>query len=132
MYTGWRRNLRYSINRKLRPEEKREKLSRKASDSPYFADRGGLLKLNSTYIEWVDRGFRARGGGSTFGALITSALALSYSVVAVNLHPEYAAKEFFLLAYSTALFMIVVAYVFYYLQWGLDFFQKTYYPIRFN
>jgi Family of unknown function (DUF6708) len=128
MYTGWRRDLKFEVNRPLTAEEKRDALSRDAAADPSFDDRGGLVALNSTYIEWIDRRFRARGTGTTSLALLTSLASIAWIAFSV----------WFFLKHRDPLILGRVAVgvfgftLFYWRQCSIDFFTKVYWPIRFN
>lgn len=133
MYTGWRRNLKYPLNRPLTEDEKSEALTKGTAKNPSFDERGGLVALNSTYIEWIDRRFRARGSGSTFGSILISLLSLAAGAVFFLIGMQHFNQT---ATFFAALCGVVVGlfgfFLFYWLQWGIDFFQKVYYPIRFN
>lgn len=133
MYTGWRRNCKYLLDRSLTVDEKRDALSCEASMEPSFDERGGLVALNSTYIEWIDRRFRARGSGSTFGSLLLSLGLIAAAATFVSIGLQHISDtDALLTAAAGATIFVFFAWFFYHIQWGIDFFQKVYYPIRFN
>lgn len=133
MYTGWWPSLRFPINRPLTDEEKKSALPRKEEKSESFDDHNGLVALNSIYIEWIDRRFRARGAGATSVTLITTVFFILFTVAALvlaYLFRSNTAQSYAFLEISVA--GVVAAAFMYYIRPRLDFFQKTYYPIRFN
>lgn len=133
MYTGWWPSLRFRINRPLDDDEKRLNLTRKANESEFFDDHNGLVALNSTYIEWVDRRFRARGAGATSAGLIS--IVFFMVVTAFLLVMAFLWRndsKWFYTFLESSTFGPVAAAIMYYVRPRLDFFKKTYYPIRFN
>lgn len=132
MFTGWWPSLRFKLDRPLTKEEKSSSLSRNFVDDQAFDDRNGLVALNSTYIEWVDRRFRARGSINTaitsFGVIVTflgSIFMLYFSYIVPN-------DDAKLVGIGGSVLILGIAALVYYAQPRLDFFQKIYYPIRFN
>lgn len=133
MYTGWRKNLRFFLDRQLTTEEKSDALPRSAASDSSFDERGGLIALNSTYIEWIDRRFRARGSGST---VLATLIVLGFGGVTVGM-VIHAVRMYQNPAEFWGSLMVVAGCalgvgLFYWLQFSIDFFQKVYYPIRFN
>lgn len=136
MFTGWRRDLKFELNRPLTADEKKDALSRDAAQSESYDDRGGLVSLNSTYIEWIDRRFRARGSGTTFLSIIGCAMGVFLILFATyfSLQGDSGPEE------ALGVFTDVVGIVlgigifslFYWRQISIDFFQRIYWPIRFN
>jgi hypothetical protein len=63
MYSGW--TSAWPINRLLTQEEKDSALPRHRQQGIEPDDRGTATAFNSTYVEFVGRRFRLRGGIST-------------------------------------------------------------------
>lgn len=133
MYTGWLRNLKFEVNRPLTVDETKDALPRDAAKSDAYDDHFGLVELNSTYIEWVDRRFRARGSGSCFLLFFASIGTLAAGCFSLwfGLHHD-AGEATFLIEVAGFVLGLFFSWLFYWLLWGLDFFQKVYWPIRFN
>lgn len=133
MYTGWWPAYRYRLNRPLTDEEKKLALPRKAAPNEIFNDRNGLVALNSTYIEWIDRRFRARGMGTTFIVMALLIIILMMGFYILYFFDPVNELDAYLLAVNS-LFCFFSAIGLYFLAPlpRLDFFQKLYYPIRFN
>lgn len=133
MFTGWRRDLKYKLNRPLTVEERNNVLSHDASKSESYDDRGGLVGLNSIYIEWIDRRFRARGSGASFIGIVTVVLAVIWIAVFTRFATQdYSQSGVFLADVAAIVVGLFAINLFIWRQLSIDFFQRVYWPIRFN
>ena len=117
----------YKVNRPLNDSEKRHRfdVSKPCSQKPHY--ELSLIKLNSTFVECVDkwysmRGFVAMGGFALAGVVIAGLLLVGD----ILLNPEY-----FLPASAVAILGISLLAASLYLL-TRDAFTYTHYPIRFN
>lgn len=126
MLTGWWNK--YKVNRSLRDDERAEALSRERQPGVVPAQRAGLIRINSTYIDWIDSCFSDRGMDRTALILIMTALLIAGFVTVV---------VFAVIAFNPMAFVpIGVAVAGVLTSWWLalrhEFFTYTHYPIRFN
>ena len=117
----------YKVNRPLNDSEKRHRfdVGKPCSQKPHY--ELSLIKLNSTFVECVDkwysmRGFVAMGGFALAGVVIAGLLLVGD----ILLNPEY-----FLPASAVAILGISLLAASLYLL-TRDAFTYTHYPIRFN
>lgn len=134
-YAGW--ITRYNLNRPLYQYEEEEYLDPKAPAADLPPNEHGLLRLNSTFCECMDRFFLRRGwaamGGAPFFFLALFFAGLFgftiYSPRDDGSDPSNAMVVFSWIAtiicISCAIFVVKVI-------WLKDFFRYTHYPIRFN
>lgn len=140
MFTGWRAFLGrpYVIQRPLEIDEKHSALDRGVRQRVPPYEWGSVLRLNSSYLELVDRRYRLRGMFYTLaGLLVTSILA-----VATILLIESTARAALGGAMSTGdlAFSIFVGVIpctlmtifAWHVMVRYDVFRYTHYPIRFD
>lgn len=127
---------RYKVNRPLSAEERYDHLPQKkpSRSKPWYAKT--VIRMNSTFLECVDRVYAWRGGGTAIaipGLFIPlSGMYMSLSIIFdyPSFTPEE--KEGALLA-GIAVFLMCSAFLAL-LIWGLrlECFRHTHYPTRFN
>ncbi|MBB3261178.1 hypothetical protein F4827_006086 [Paraburkholderia bannensis] len=135
MYNGWMRP--FAVNRILLPEERKEALRREAQAEVEPGQHMGLIRLNSTYIDWIDRRFRFRGmlntSIATLGGLFVVGLGLF--VFGDSILFDWTYSDWLLrvcLSFGVCLFAFGSSYVLYYTALRYDYHTYTHYPIRFN
>ncbi|RBB85778.1 hypothetical protein BRN47_24945 [Xanthomonas oryzae pv. oryzae] len=131
MFTGWSRA--FKINRPLDEGEKSSSLLRDLKENVIPAQRLGLIKINSSYIDWIDRRFLYRGMLNTSFVLIgvVGFIGISLFLGFQSFFGGFTeiAKwclrflVFFALLCGTVLYWVLPRY---------EFFKFIYYPIRFN
>lgn len=126
MQYGWW--IRYRINRPLRQEEGDAALSRERQSEVVPSQRMGLIRINSTYIDWIDPAYAGRGMFNTAMLLVVYtlfALCFILDFVFVVLTGDPLLLVFLL--------VIVPALIFF---WRIclryEFGTYTHYPIRLN
>ena len=131
MYTGWLRK--FKVDRLLEPQERYEALPRNCSERSN--EHHCVIRLNSTYMDVVDRRYRLRGMvATTVGTLVCTMMALFgiwlLAMWVPNARPD-GQIDGWLVAIILTLFIgqfpVMWRYTF-----GRDFFTYKYYPIRFN
>jgi hypothetical protein len=116
----------FKVNRPLSQNEQRHRLrvGKPCSTTPHY--ELSLIKLNSTYVECVDKWFSMRGflamGGGLFSALFFIAATMSLFVLV----SDHFWPAFIPLLLAIGLFALTVYLV------TRDAFTYTHYPIRFN
>ena len=134
-YAGWL--TRYKINRPLEAYEEEEHLDPKMPIGELPLVDHGILRMNSSYIEYMDRFFLERGwaamGGVPFVAMGLTFAWLIASTMYAPLEDGNARDPSFI----TADWIFLVAWLLFALCvikfiWLKDFFRYTHYPIRFN
>ncbi|MDH5822333.1 hypothetical protein QFW77_04920 [Luteimonas sp. RD2P54] len=129
-FTGLGRFTAYKLNRPLTAQERSGKLELDKPASAEPLDWLSVIKINSSYLELVDRWYSIRGFSAWMGLLLGGA-------------PTAAAVAFFLSAFGeddAAMLLSVIAIaiifailaVFGWYGFFLDCFRKTHYPIRLN
>jgi hypothetical protein len=117
---------RFHVKRPLtaRERELRLDIRKPAGDAPHY--QLSLIRLNSTFVECVDKWYAERGFGAMFGAAAFSAVAFGMWVLVTNIFKHWhPIGLFFLLLFPVLL--AVTVYIFL-----CDAFTYTHYPIRFN
>jgi hypothetical protein len=129
------RNLqnRYPVNRPLSEQEIRDHLSPDKRTRSNPKHQLSVIRMNSTYLECVDKFFEEKGGGSTIAILFI----VVASVFLIAITPDWLleALEGDLEAALALLVMYAVGLPFIWLMWFLlsfEAFRLTHYPIRFN
>lgn len=120
----------YKINRPIKDEEKQSTLPKKTASGLLPLSWYSILKVNSTYLEVVDRWYLPKGIGNRFGLIffaITIGISISSIVFGISLSDPYA---WLVLMPSAIAFMILAAFTT--LMLGREMFRLTHYPIRFN
>ncbi|WP_330986804.1 DUF6708 domain-containing protein, partial [Xanthomonas translucens] len=131
MFTGWSRPFR--VDRPLEEGEKSSALLRDMQENTIPSQRLGLININSSYIDWVDRRFLYRGMLNTS---FVSIGAIGFIGIALFLCFEYFFGDFTEGAKWGLKFLVPFALLCgAVLYWALpryEFFKFIYYPIRFN
>jgi hypothetical protein len=128
MYSGW--TSAWPINRLLTQEEKDSALSRHRQEGIEPDDRGAATAFNSTYVEFVGRRFRLRGGISTLGISL-SILFFMFLLLFLLIDSPLNLANIIGLS-ITAIFCLSFIFLFWFKILNRDYFTHTYYPIRFN
>lgn len=131
MYTGWLRK--FKVNREMEPRERYATLPR--TPAGRSNERLCVIRLNSTYLDVIDRRFRLRGMAATTVCLLVSVGLALWGVwlLAVWMPKIFdnRAVDWFLVA-EVLVLMVGQLPLLWYFIFGRDFFTYTYYPIRFN
>ncbi len=98
----------------------------------------GLIAINSTYMEYVDRHFDYRGWAAMWGALMI-ALVLAFAAgmmwtlwqVQIDGERVVAQAEYYAVGFLVLLCLFCAGFA-YWMLLGRDIFRYQYYPIRFN
>ncbi|UDM53392.1 DUF6708 domain-containing protein [Cupriavidus sp. MP-37] len=134
-YAGWL--TRYTVSRPLREYEVAEYLDTKQPASTLPPNDHGVLAMNSTFVEYVDRHFLQRGWAA-MGATPFVGMGLAFSghiaSTMYRLRDDGTARD---AAFITADWIFLTAWLLFTLCvikfiWLKDFFCYTHYPIRFN
>ncbi|WNC92902.1 hypothetical protein RI103_32335 [Paraburkholderia sp. FT54] len=132
MFTGWMQP--FSLDRALTPQERAESLPREAQTNIEAGQHVGLIRINSEYIDWIDRRFRFRGMLNTslvtMGCLFFVGMALLLAWIALSSITKEG--SYWWLGMLVSVFFLGGAYLLYYLILRLEYFSYTHYPIRFN
>ncbi|SOZ20516.1 conserved hypothetical protein; putative membrane protein [Cupriavidus taiwanensis] len=134
-YAGWL--TRYKLNRPLREYEIAEYLDPKQSALNLPPNDHGVLRMNSTFTEYMDRFFLQRGWAA-MGATPFVAMGLTFSgLIASTMYapqedgtardPSFITADWIFLAAWLLFALCVIKFI-----WLKDFFRYTHYPIRFN
>ena len=129
-YTGLAKK--YSINRRLTDRERERQLKQKARLEVEPAYQLSVIRLNSTYVELVDKYFAWKGFLTTF-AIIAAAMMSYFAIGSLFITPvtesETTEELFFALGV-----LVIVAPLLFFLYWMFrkEAFAWTHYPIRLN
>lgn len=117
---------RFHVKRPLtaRERELRLDIRKPAGEAPHY--QLSLIRLNSTFVECVDKWYEERGFGAMFGAAAFAAAAFGLWVVVTNIFKHWHPIGLFFLFWFPVLLGVTV-YIFL-----CDAFTYTHYPIRFN
>ncbi|MEN7531892.1 DUF6708 domain-containing protein, partial [Cupriavidus sp. DL-D2] len=131
MYVGW--TMPFKVNRPLTQLERDQALPRAGLPLARPEQRGALVNMNSTYLDWIDRRFLYRGTMNTFLATL---LILSMMPVLVLLNSmifDLRGDEQY---WWVLLFMMIPIYI---MLWHVmrfiicgEYFSYVHWPIRFN
>ena len=129
-FTGQGRFTAYKVDRPLTDQEKADRLDRKRKLNAQVRDELSVIKINSTYMELVDRWYAPKGWSVIFAVMMV--LPFSYPAIAVPLI-ALERKEFtlWLVAVGVLLFYGLCLWVAWY-GFRLEGFRQTHYPIRLN
>ncbi|AIY41484.1 hypothetical protein LT85_2326 [Collimonas arenae] len=129
MYSGWWTP--FSINRPLTQDDRAEVLPHSSRLDVEPNERSGLIRFNSTYIDWIDRRFFLRGMLKTFLLLVGWLILLCMFLFIVKglIFPGDVERIGYLIPFPVA-FLGVAAIYYAFLRF--EFFSYVYYPIRFN
>lgn len=129
-FTGLGRFNAYKVNRPLTEQERADKLSRKRKLDVPVRDEMSVIKVNSTYIELVDRWYAPKGWSVVF------AIGLSIPMwMLVIGFPVLAIEKGELAAWLVAAFVVSLCLPVLWVCWygfRLEAFRQTHYPIRLN
>lgn len=117
------RNEKFKLNRPLTPEERASEYHKQRNiplKTTYLEDGGTVIRLNSTYLETADRGYKQRGEDSFIRLSLLSLLLIFFILMLIK-KPEHL---------MTYLFIPFIIYIIYDLF--KEMFSYTHYPIRFN
>ncbi|MBD2781657.1 DUF6708 domain-containing protein [Xenorhabdus szentirmaii] len=129
----------YLVNRLLTEQEKRNQLhqGQPHSEHPLVYEDDTVIKMNSTYLETVDRHYSVKGYPSLFSfVLFVTILVITIYGCSVTFdryffqHNPLNSKRIF--AMSIALICIFFSLCFLSKIFLKEWFRKTHYPIRFN
>jgi len=135
-FAGWLAQ-RYRVNRPLSDAERNADVRNFDGMVKDPIDQG-IIALNPTFIEYVDRHFHYRGWGAMWGLLVI-ALAVAFAV-AMAMSPTVTPQGFprppttgerFVVGWIVTLSSGLAAFS-YWMLLGKDVFRYQYYPIRFN
>jgi hypothetical protein len=118
----------FKVNRELNDQEKQHRfdIRQTASRKPHYDL--SLTKLNSTFVESVDKWYAMRGWAAMGGAAVGSlSFAMTLSGLSALLSRESFDVLLFLILVLTVALLAVCIYLF-----TRDAFTYTHYPIRFN
>jgi hypothetical protein len=119
----------YKINRPLSKDDElgHMPVSQPQNQPPHY--QRSVIKLNSTFVESVDKFYALRGWPAMGGALISTLLIF---LLSLGLYTAFTSTQPF---YFPALFIFLGACIFLYIALRIlfsDIFTYTHYPIRFN
>ena len=123
-------------NRRLSEQEKRDHFSQhKERGQPWY--QMAVIRMNSTYLECVDRMFEERGMNSALGIIFQIPpiwLLIAISLITIDNWPSLPHDERMEQTLSIIGMTAMFSPVFLIFTWliKLDWFQYTHYPIRFN
>ncbi|WP_155754928.1 hypothetical protein [Burkholderia thailandensis] len=131
MYTGWMRP--FNFDGVVGCDTDSVELSRRRQGDCSPRQRLGLISINSTYIDWIDRRFLYRGMFATAFVLLGFVVFVSAFLFLVG-YSLFFYQDFWdsVGAGVCALIVISFAVVFCYKSLKFEFFLHIYYPIRFN
>ena len=120
----------YKINRPIKDDEKHSALPKKTASGLLPLSWFSILKINSTYLEVVDRWYLPKGIGNAFGIII---FLLFFGMFISNILTIPELKNFYdwLITLATSLLFFSGSF-FVALMLGREVFRLTHYPIRFN
>lgn len=116
----------YKVNRELNQNEKQRRFNIKVSASARPHYELSLIKLNSTFVECVDKWYAMRGWVAMGGGAI--ALVMGYGLIGA-LRDTLQTFDFIAILISLATVALVLAGLYLFTR---DAFTYTHYPIRFN
>lgn len=130
-FTGLGRFTAYKINRPLTEDERATRLDRKRSLGVPVRDELMVIRVNSTYIELVDRWYAPKGWSVLFSIMLglpCLVAAIAFPVVLVEQYGEWQAWLVVMFMVCSALGLLWVAWY----GFRLEAFRQTHYPIRMN
>ncbi|WP_265920869.1 DUF6708 domain-containing protein [Cupriavidus nantongensis] len=134
-YAGWL--TRYKVNRPLHAYEDEEHLDPRRPVEDLPPNDHGVLRVNSTFVEYMDRFFLERGwaamGGAPFIAMfLFFALSTLSTMHTPRVDGSLPDESFVVTDWIFVVVCIVFVLCIIKLIWLKDFFCYTHYPIRFN
>ncbi|QAU24426.1 hypothetical protein EO087_10845 [Dyella sp. M7H15-1] len=128
MYTGWLQPFRRKGP--LLQEERDTALSRKQEPDIEPSQRMGLIRINSTYLDWIDRRYLFRGNFPIFlGTSIGVCFVVLFVFLIIFVATEY---EGYIDLIGLTSFFLVSIFPIFKLVLLKEYFTYTHYPIRFN
>lgn len=129
-YTGIGRFIRYKLNRPLTDEERSSRLKFDHRASVEVSDWLSVIKINSTYLELVDRWYSVKGWWTWMGVMIAIPCALAVASFLVFIVDRGDVGDWLFAALGVPIFGIF--------GWAAlsmvltEAFRQTHYPIRLN
>ncbi|AIY41486.1 hypothetical protein LT85_2328 [Collimonas arenae] len=130
MYTGWFTS--FPVQRSLTQTEHNEALSREKKAKAESNERGGLVKLNSTFIDWIDRRFLVRGMMNTCIMFLMCVVIFFFAIWFSVYGTLFVEPDNNFIYYYASGMLIAIIVLFYFLLLKREFFTYTHFPIRFN
>lgn len=137
MYTGWMQP--FSLDRTLTPQEHTDALPHEAQADVEPGQHVGLICINSTYLDWIDRRFRFRGMLNTSIVTLGCVFVLggAFLMLGITFHFIWKGNTAWIeggwiAGILGSLVVAGMAYLLYYIMLRLEYFAHTHYPIRFN
>lgn len=130
-FTGLGHFAAYKINRPLTEQESADRLDRKHRLHVPARDELAVIKVNSTYIELVDRWYASKGWSVLFSIMLglpCLAAVIAFPFLLVEQYREWQVWLFVLFMVCPALGLLWVAWY----GFRLEGFRQTHYPIRMN
>ncbi|AJX31436.1 DUF6708 domain-containing protein [Burkholderia oklahomensis] len=129
MYTGWMSI--FPVNRKLEDGEKAAFMAKNCQDGIDPSQRLGLVKINSTYIDWIDRRFLYRGMLNV--SIVFFGVLFFVGMLGWLVWWFFDADEYHRMAILIPMPVPILAIMVFYLKiLNKEFFSHIYYPIRLN
>ena len=125
-------NARVKADRTITDDEKLDLLPKQRNDYVEATDRGSLLQFNSTYTEYVDPVFFARGSISSLAGIFCMLVGIAiflFFLIEFVFDKDFAVKSVGLLGVIIGL---AASFVFFWFGVRHDLFSYTAYPVRFN
>jgi len=129
-FTGLNRFNAYKINRPLSDEERAESLDTNRSEELDPFDWLSTIKLNSAYMELVDRWYPWKGFSSWLGIIFFAPLLFSIVTVVLLMFEKNELSVWFAGSFIVFLFSLCACLF----AWviSMDAFRMTHYPVRLN
>lgn len=130
-FTGLGRFTAYEINRPLTDQEKADRLDRKRAASAAVRDELSAIRINSTYMELVDRWYAPKGWSVVFSIMLglpCLATIIAFPLLLIERYQDWQAWAIILFIVGSALALFWVAWY----GFSLEAFRQTHYPIRLN
>lgn len=124
-------NSAYKVNRPLNDQERADRLSRSRRISASVRDELSVIKINSTYLELIDRWYVGKGWATFFSIML---LPVSVSMMVMLLPGIWEEREHFM-AWVAVIFMTSSGIALTWIGWRnlrVDVLRKSHYPIRLN
>ncbi|WP_149193669.1 DUF6708 domain-containing protein [Luteimonas suaedae] len=129
-FTGQGRFTAYKVDRPLTEQERADRLDRKRKLNTQVRDELSVIKINSTYMELVDRWYAPKGWSVIFAMMVASPFlyaAPTFTLIAIG-HNN-------LESWAFLAFVLSFCFLFFWIAWygfRLEAFRQTHYPIRLN
>jgi len=131
MYYGW--TMPFKVNRPLTQMESDQALPKDGLPLARPEQRAGLICMNSTYIDWIDRRFPYRGTMNTFLASVCMLILIPFCAYAnlVVYQDRFRVQHWWVLMLMGLPIYVMFWYIIKIAIRG-EYFSYTYWPIRFN